>query len=428
MVMVISITAGCGENPRGESSYPIDVTCEGKGTASVTVDGKVVQNVPEGETITITAIPEDINYRFVGWIAVNGCILLPDQEANPLVISMPGGPIEIKARFEPKPNHFITLTEFEHGEVEISIGGQKGNVAREGEVITITAKPYPHSTFHAWDAGVELDNRMANPATFVMPDMDVSIGAGFDPEYLDLSRHFPDENFRKVAAGYDKDSDSRISPAERMAMAGIIYLNVSGGDPKTGEYKPESELISDLTGIEYFTSLRTFICSHNKLTSLDLTANTELEVLVCSDNRINDLNISASPGLRNLFCSNNELDILDLSGNKGLESMWCENNPLASLDISANTLLSRLTCFDAGFTSLNVSKNRRLVLLWCGSKKSESIKHLLVTVKPNAVFNRLVSDGSEIAVYAGGTGDEVMMTEFGPAGTVNGVTVVRAAE
>lgn len=49
--------------------------------------------------------------------------------------------------------------------------------------------------------------------------------------------------------------------------------------------------ISNLTGIEYFTNLKTLNCSNNELTSLDLSHNTNLTTLACENNHLAVLNI-----------------------------------------------------------------------------------------------------------------------------------------
>lgn len=57
-------------------------------------------------------------------------------------------------------------------------------------------------------------------------------------------------------------------------------------------YYRSSGNVSDLTGIDYFTSLQSLNCSNNQLTSLDLTALTKLGSLECSHNRLTDLRVN----------------------------------------------------------------------------------------------------------------------------------------
>jgi Leucine-rich repeat (LRR) protein len=102
--------------------------------------------------------------------------------------------------------------------------------------------------------------------------------------------------------------------------------------------------ISSLAGIEYFTGLKTLYCYSNELTTLDLSANTELEYLSCDNNQLPTLDLSANTKLKTLSCSNNELTTLDLSANTELESLYCGHNKLTTLALSANTKLEYLDC------------------------------------------------------------------------------------
>ena len=55
--------------------------------------------------------------------------------------------------------------------------------------------------------------------------------------------------------------------------------------------------ISDLTGIEYFKSLKTLNCSMNSLTSLDISKNKTLEYLDCFWNPLTSLDVSKNTAL-----------------------------------------------------------------------------------------------------------------------------------
>ena len=121
--------------------------------------------------------------------------------------------------------------------------------------------------------------------------------------------NFPDDTFRDyVKNNCDKNRDGYLSEEEIKAVTKIDV-------PKT--------LTKDLTGIEYFTELKTLDCSSSYLTELDLSKNT---------------------ALTDLDCSSNDLTKLDLSENKALELLWVYGNDLTTLDLSHNTELQNLDC------------------------------------------------------------------------------------
>ncbi len=42
--------------------------------------------------------------------------------------------------------------------------------------------------------------------------------------------------------------------------------------------------ISDLTGIEYFSNIKSLYCTNNQLSILDISSNTALEIVFCQNN------------------------------------------------------------------------------------------------------------------------------------------------
>ena len=71
--------------------------------------------------------------------------------------------------------------------------------------------------------------------------------------------------------------------------------------------------ISDLTGIEDFTALTNLSCVSNQITSLDLSANTNLVSLTCQINQITSLDLSGNTNLVTLQCFDNQLTSLNVS-------------------------------------------------------------------------------------------------------------------
>ncbi len=136
-------------------------------------------------------------------------------------------------------------------------------------------------------------------------------------------------------------------------MESIESLNVS------------SKGISDLTGIESFTSLISLSCSKNQLTYLNLSSNLSLKILACFENQLSSLDVSNNASLESLSCSTNKLETLNVNNNTKLNKLICAANQLTNLDVSQNTLLNGLTCAENELTNLDITQNTLLTVLWC---------------------------------------------------------------
>ena len=170
--------------------------------------------------------------------------------------------------------------------------------------------------------------------------------------------YISDANFKSYLIGnsdINTNGDTEIQVSEASAFTGAIYcagLN-----------------ISDLTGIEAFTSLTELYCGGNQLTSLDVSTNTALEALLCEYNQLTSLNLSSNASLTFLDCQGNQIGSLDVSSNTALEGLVCYNNQLTSLDMSSNSALLWLACIDNQLTSLDVSNNTALTFLDCADNQ-----------------------------------------------------------
>ena len=162
--------------------------------------------------------------------------------------------------------------------------------------------------------------------------------------------NFPDANFRTVVKKFDTNQDSSLSDTE---IAAVKKINCS------------NKGITNLKGIEYFTSLNILRCTDNQLTALDVSENTALTKLNCCFNKLISLDVSKNTALTILECNANRLTALDVSKNTALTELNCSVNKLTALDVSKNTALTELYCNDNQLTSLDVSKNTALISLSC---------------------------------------------------------------
>ena len=90
--------------------------------------------------------------------------------------------------------------------------------------------------------------------------------------------NIPDENFELALLnlGYDFVIDGVV---ETSTIDTITILQINGNN------------ISDLTGIEDFSSLRSLFCYDNNIMNLNLSNNSQLFEVTCSDNQLTHINL-----------------------------------------------------------------------------------------------------------------------------------------
>ena len=165
----------------------------------------------------------------------------------------------------------------------------------------------------------------------------------------------PDANFeaKLINLGYDSYPIDGTVPTANINTITSLDINGIGILPH----------ITNLSGIEDFTSLQTLICYHQHLTTLDLTSNIALTNLVCYSNQLTNLNLDSNIALNSLNCWANQLTSLDVTNNVNLTTLMCGHNQLTSLNLTNNTSLDYLSCGQNQLTGLNVTNNTALTFL-----------------------------------------------------------------
>ncbi len=120
-----------------------------------------------------------------------------------------------------------------------------------------------------------------------------------NPDYDDFTAvipidaiHFPDAKFRNWLLSQEYGQDGELTPTE---IAGVGSMDVS------------NQQIADLTGIEYFTSLKDLNCRDNQLQVLDVSQNTNLTHFDCANNRLTSLNMTGCSPTASFQCFGNQL-------------------------------------------------------------------------------------------------------------------------
>lgn len=193
----------------------------------------------------------------------------------------------------------------------------------------------------------------------------------------------PDANFEQALIDLNIDSDGMINGLVLTSdIDTIAELSVFNRD------------IADLTGIQSFSSLEQFNCSGNRLSTIDLSGNTNLinlnassnqltvldigintslVVLNLQDNQLQSLNITSNTALEEVNFTNNQIINIDLTANSAITSLKCASNRLASLDVSGMPQLEELICSTNQLNAINVSNNVGLKNLLCASNNLTGI-------------------------------------------------------
>ena len=130
--------------------------------------------------------------------------------------------------------------------------------------------------------------------------------------------HFPDEDFRSIVSYYDMNRDGLLSDRELEAVETMECMYYS---------------ITNLTGIEYFTSLvsLTIVGQYEELNLSNLPKLTYLELDQHSS--VDILKVSGCTSLETLKCGSVSLRSLQVSACPNLQYLECEENPLVSVKL-----------------------------------------------------------------------------------------------
>lgn len=201
----------------------------------------------------------------------------------------------------------------------------------------------------------------------------------------------PDPNFEQALIDLGYDTGAPNGSVATSSIDTITFLNISNKN------------ISNLIGLEDFTSLSTLSCGFNSLTTLNTSQNIYLESLYCYGNALIDIDVSnnsnltslncygnqltslnLNTNLTSLICTNNQLTSLDVSNNSNLDVLIVSDNQLTNLNLNLNSNLSSLDCSNNQLTSLDVSNNTFLRSLYCGSNQI-TILNLSINTELNTI-------------------------------------------
>lgn len=133
----------------------------------------------------------------------------------------------------------------------------------------------------------------------------------------------------------DANSNGEIEVSE----AALVYkLNVNDSG------------ISNLSGLEFFTNIRTLKADNNAVTSLPLTGLTHLQELWCGDCGLTSLDLTPFTELKRVEVEDNNLTSLNVTGLPLLVTIEASGNALDAIDLQGLTNLNTLLLDDNNLT------------------------------------------------------------------------------
>ena len=157
--------------------------------------------------------------------------------------------------------------------------------------------------------------------------------------------NFPDANFRNYLLS--EYPSGTITTAQLNARTELVV---------------ESKYIYDAKGVEYFTQLTKLDFYNNKLTSIDVSANTKLTYLNVGKNQLYSINVNNNTLLQELYLQSNYLTSVYVVNHSALKTLWVNNN----------LNLKSLTCYSNALTNLDVYNCTAMTNLNCNSNPNLS--------------------------------------------------------
>lgn len=262
---------------------------------------------------------------------------------------------------------------------------------------------------------------LSTGSTYTVSVKALGTGSFTDSEYatitvttLDNTIHFADKVLeRRLLAmtepKIDADGDGKITFEEAAAVKELQL----GFD-----VEPEStvDCVTDITGLEYFTSLETLSLKYNRVSDIKpIEGISTLKVLILGENPISSINLDALGELTDLRLYGTNISDIDLTKTPKLESLYLQRTnvskvdltPLQSLDqallnkcsslteLKASNLpsLTRIDAIECNLKSFEISDCPSLRELHLNSNKLTSIKmtNLAMLMRLNVYDNQLTS-------------------------------------
>jgi len=116
--------------------------------------------------------------------------------------------------------------------------------------------------------------------------------------------------------------------------------------------------ISNLSGIESFSTLENLSVRENSLTTLNLSGNSLLKFIWAEDNELTSLNVSNLIILEKIGADRNGLTQINVTTNGALQLLNLSENDLISIDVSNNNELTDFTVVNNPLSCILVNQSQ----------------------------------------------------------------------
>ena len=338
--------------------------------ATINVAGEITAVAPGEATITATAdnceFPATCTVTVTdGYIPVIGITLNPTS-----AILFVGATLTLDAAVEPAEatNKTITWSTANDRIATVNAAGEITAVAPGTVTITATTDDVEFAANCTITVPELSVITMSTQASEVSIGLAIPLGTDVHIDWGDGKENNMNDAFNKYASPYD----------------GKLYLDF------LNNYSSASAHNITITG-----NILNLGCSHNQLTTLDVSRNIELTVLSCVNNQLTTLDVSRNTKLRELYCFMNQLTTLNVGRNTELVELSCHYNQLITLDVSGATALYWLHCYNNQLTSLNVSGATGLSDLYCYDNQLTKLD-----MSSNTILRRLSCSNNQLTVDA----------------------------
>lgn len=422
LAFIAAAVTSCEDNPVEATEYSITVSIGEGGNVVTEVEGSAASKAMQGESVTLTATPDE-GYAFSRWIVESGDV---EVSGNPATFTMPAGDVTVKAEFtiDDHTVYTITITDDGHGTAEATVEGEPVEGAKMGTEVTLTATSTDENyKFNRWTVESGDIQISGNPATFTMPNENVSVKAEFtkkDPFINSVIITSGGHGTAEATVDGNKVTDVRVdtevtitaTPDEEyvfnrwVVKSGGVILS-SYTEPEAIFTMPDEDVTIEatfkpfnvITAIEdnYFKNYCLNYLDPNmdgvitmaEARSIEKIAPsgsatipmksmvgieyfTEVKILNCHFAALTELDLSKNTKLEEVTCFHNELTKIDVSNCPNLKMLISEANSLEKLDLSKNEALEMLRCHDNRLSVLDVSamNNPTGYTLYCGNQKT----------------------------------------------------------
>jgi hypothetical protein len=161
-----------------------------------------------------------------------------------------------------------------------------------------------------------------------------------------------------IEMGYDTVIDGKVTTE---AVSVIKYVDVSNRG------------ITDLTGIQAFTSMIDLACGSNLIKNLDVSGLPSLMYLNCAFNQLTSLNVTGCNAMISITANDNQLANVNVGTLSSLQVVDFQNNLLTSVNAGGNTNLDYINCNNNQLINLNLTGCINLTELHCNNNQFISI-------------------------------------------------------